>query len=153
MPQVQPISITKCEDLTPVSPRTSANFSPAKKMNNPTSSKKPTKIYEGYEVKVMRGGAKSPAKEEPQSPSQNENSLKDSPMNLLTSNTIQESAKNAACKPTVTKQFKLVPAPRAKSPLVSKLPPVVYQSPYKTPRFDGSTLKPTNKENAPPGIR
>jgi hypothetical protein len=141
---VQPVLVTKCDNIGPNSIASSRLSSPAKTLKASPPAKRTMKVYEGFEAKVMKGGRAS-SRENPQDPRP-----KDAPL---------QQTQNASPNP---RQLHLADLPRRsehpKPPnqqplLVSKLPAVGYQSPYKAQRPEPKSPKPMKENKQPTGLR
>lgn len=142
--QVQPVLVTKCDNIGPASDASSRHSSPAKTFKAASPAKRSMKIYEGFEAKVMKGGRAScredldcrdkPVQEAP---------LAVSSLRLVNHADAQRDSETP--KPAKT--------PGAQPlPLVARLPGVGYQSPYKAPKPEPKSPKP-QKENRQPAAR
>ncbi len=145
--RVQPVLVTKCENIGPTSTSSSRHSSPAKTLKASSPLKRNTKVYEGFEAKVMKGGRPS-SREDPQ-----DLGLKDAPLQDL-----QIVSLNPRQPLLPDPQRRTEPPKPAKplvqqSPLVSKLPAVGYQSPYKAPKQEPKSPKPMKENKQPTGLR
>ena len=132
--QVQPVLVTKCDNIGPASDASSRHSSPAKTFKAASPTKRSMKVYEGFEAKVMKGGRPSCREDpEPKDPQPQE------PRPALAS-----LGPALAADPP-----RLAETPKPRAPLVAKLPGVGYQSPYKAPKPEPRSPRP-QKENRQP---
>ena len=139
--QVQPVLVTKCDNIGPASNLSSRHSSPAKTARAASPAKRSTKVYEGFEAKVMKGGRAS-SREDGLDCRDRDRALQEA-----------QNTHPSLAQPADPQGRSQAPRPhkapgQPPTPLVSKLPPVGYQSPYKA-KPEQKAARP-QKENRQP---